>query len=274
MTKKMCFYTPPFPGIKSYYDMIDAAVKHNLTAVEGFCFFEFQNPDIEEAKKIKEYADSKNITFPCFSVFVNFAADKENVAKLKGYADVAKILGSPYLHHTIVGEFADPNKVLPYKEELFNKSVEAVREIYDYAQSIGVKAIYEEQGYIFNGIEGFGRFLDEVNRDVGVVADFGNIYESGDDLLDFIKAFGDRVVHAHIKDVTISDTNEDGRGFDTLIGKYFYEAEVGKGDVKIKEAIDLLKKAGYDGYYGLEFAANDDNSPLIEQSIKLIDSWL
>ncbi len=274
MTKKMCFYTPPYPGIKSYYDMIDTAVKYNLNAVEGFCFFEFQNPDIEEAKKIKEYADSKNITFPCFSVFVNFAADKENVAKLKGYADVAKILGSPYLHHTIVGEFADPNKVLPYKEELFNKGVEAVREIYDYAQSIGVKAIYEEQGYIFNGVEGFGRFLDEVNRDVGVVADFGNIYESGDDLLDFIKAFGDRVVHAHIKDVTISDTNEDGRGLGTLTGKYFYEAEVGKGDIKVKEAIDLLKKAGYDGYYGLEFAAKDDNSPLIEDSIKLINSWL
>lgn len=274
MTKKMCFYMPPYPRVKSYYDMIDEAAAHNLPAVEGFCFYEFETPDKEAAKKIREYADSKNIVFPCFSVFAEYAAEEETKQKLKGYADVAAILGSPYLHHTIVGEFADSSKVLPYKEELFEKSITAVREIYDYAESVGVKAIYEEQGYIFNGVKGFGRLLEEVKRDVGVVADFGNIYESEDDIIAFLNAFSDRVVHAHIKDIILKDNNDDGKGFHTMNGKYMYEAEVGKGDVKIKEAIDMLKKAGYDGYYGLEFAATDDDSPLINDSIKLIESLL
>ena len=69
---KMCFYMAPFPGVKSYYDMIDAAAELNLGAVEGFCMFEFETPDVEAAKKIREYADSKQVTFPCFSVFVDF----------------------------------------------------------------------------------------------------------------------------------------------------------------------------------------------------------
>lgn len=257
---KMCFYTAPYPGVKSYYDMIDAAAEHELGAVEGFCMFEFKTPDIEAAKKIREYADSKNVTFPCFSVFVEFAADEESTKRLKGYADIAKILGSPYLHHTIVSGFVDCNEGLVNREELFEKGVAAVREVYDYAESIGIKAIYEEQGYIFNGIKDFGRFIDAVDRNVGVVADFGNIYGTQDDLLDFIKVYGDKILHVHIKDVTLKDDNSDGKGATTLSGKFMCPAEVGKGIVKIKDAIDLLKKIGYDGYYGLEFETEDSSS--------------
>lgn len=274
MKSKLCFYATPFPRVKSYYDMIDAAVQYGLNAVEGFCIFEFEQPDVEAAKKIREYADSKNVIFPCFSVFAKFAAEKETTEKLKGYADVAKILGSPYLHHTIVGEFADPDKVLCDKEEHFQKGIIAVREIFDYAQSIGIKAIYEEQGYIFNGLEGFGRLVEEVNRDIGVVADFGNIYESRDNLLDFIEKFASKIVHAHIKDVKLLDSNEDGKGLKTTNGKYFFDAEVGKGDAKVREGIELLKKYGYNGYWGLEFSAKDDASPLIENSINLLKTWL
>jgi len=271
---KLCFYTPPFPHVKSYYDMIDTSVQYGFDSLEGFCCFEFATPDVEAAKRIKEYADSKNIKFSCFSVFTHFAAGEENIKKLKGYADVAKILGSPYLHHTIVGEFADSSKVLPNKDELFESGVEAVREVYDYAESIGVKTIFEEQGYIFNGVKGFGEFIDAVQRDIGVVADFGNIYESGDDLLDFLKAYAPKVAHAHLKDVYLKEANADGTGLDSLSGKYMYEAPVGKGVVNFKEAIKILKDSGYNGYYGLEFSSKDDNSTEMSDHIKYLESLL
>ena len=271
---KLCFYTPPFPNVKSYYEMIDLAAKYNLPAVEGFCFFEFNEPDEDAAKKIREYADSKNIVFPCFSVFVDFAAEPQNVQKLKGYANVAKILGSPYLHHTIVGEFEKSKRVIPNKEELFENGVRAVQEIYDYSECIGIKAIFEEQGYIFNGLDGFGKFLNAVNRDVGVVADFGNIYESADNLYDFLDEFAPRVVHAHIKDVILSDENLDGNGLDSLSGKYMYDAEIGKGIVDINKAVKILKKSGYDGYYGLEFSLKEENHEALKGIIDYIDNLI
>lgn len=272
--KKLCFYTPPFPHIKSYYDMIDTSVQYGFDALEGFSCLDFAAPDADTAKRIKEYADSKNIKFSCFSAFTRFAAGAENIERLKRYADVASILGSPYLHHTIVGEFADSKKVVPFKKELFADGVQAVREVYDYAESLGVRTVFEEQGYIFNGIKGFGEFLDTVNRDVGVVADFGNIYESEDDLLDFLKAYADKAVHAHIKDVSLSDSRINGCGLETLDGKYMLEAEVGKGIVNFKEAIKILKDAGFNGYYALEYAAKDDNSPVISDTLKFIESLL
>lgn len=271
--KKICFYSPPFPRVKSYYDMIDIAAQYGLNAFEGLSIMEFAQPDIEEAKKIREYADSKNVTCPCLSAFVRFAHGKENVERLKRYADVAKILGSPYLHHTIVGEFADPGKVLPCKDELFADGIHAVREVYDYAESIGIKTIFEEQGYIFNGIKGFGEFLDNVRRDVGVVADFANIYEAGDDFLDFLSAFKDKVVHAHIKDVSLSATNPNGTGLKTLGGKFMYEARVGEGVVNFKEAMRILDDIGYNGYYALEYSAKDDNSPDISNALNYIESF-
>ena len=272
MSIKLCLYSPPFPGTKSYYEVIDLAVKYGLSGVEGFCQYELATPDTDAAKRIREYADSRNIIFPCFSVYALYAADKDTTEMMKRYVDVAKILGSPYLHHTIVGECEHMDKVMPYKEELFENGVRAVREIYDYCESIGIKAIYEEQGYIFNGIEEYGRFLEAVDRPVGVVADFGNIYESKDSLSDFLKAYGHRAVHAHIKDVVLTADNPDGTGLESMTGKYMHEAEVGKGIVDIKEAITMLKSFGYDGYYGLEFSAKENNSTYIADSIKLIQS--
>lgn len=274
MNKKLCFYSPPFPRVKSYYDMIDVAGEYGLTAVEGFSCLEFEIPDEDTAMRIREYADSKNIIFPCFSVFTKLASSRDNIDKLKKYVRIAKIMGSPYLHHTIVGEYQNSKEVLPYKEEFFRTGVEAVREIYDYAESIGIRTIYEEQGYIFNGIKNFGEFLETVDRAVGVVADFGNIYESGDDLIDFLKAFAHKVVHVHLKDVILSDSNYDGKGFDSISGKYMYEAEFGKGIVNLKDAIGILKSVGYDGYYGLEFSASENDSPIISKSIKLIEDAL
>ena len=276
MNKKICFYMPPFPCVQSYRDMIDVAEKYGVSAVEGFSTLDFKLPDKEAAKRIREYADSKNIVFPCFSVYINLVGkdSAKMIQRAKDYADVASILGSPYLHHTIACEFSEPDNVLPYKEELFEKGISAVREIYDYAESIGVKAIYEEQGYLFNGVEGFGRFLNAVEREVGVVADFGNIYQSGDNTIDFIKAYSDRFAHAHIKEIFLTDTNETGRGLKTLDGKYMNETPIGHGEVKIKEAVDRLKKSGYSGYYGIEYGAKDDGSPLIGEALELVDALL
>ena len=230
---------------------------------------------MEAATKIREYADSKNIICPCFSVYINLVGNdsEEMKERLKGYAEVAAILGSPYLHHTIANDFSNPDNVIPYKKEFFEKGVNVVREVYDYAESFGVKSIFEEQGYLFNSVEGFGNFLAAVNRDVGVVADFANIYQSGDEIKDFINAFADRFVHAHIKDVTITDTNETGEGLKTLAGKYMNAVEVGKGCVNCKEVIEMLKKANYNGYYGLEFGASTDDSTEISDALNLIDSW-
>ncbi len=276
MNQKISFYTPPFPSVKNYYDMVDVAIEHGISSLEGFNLLDFAIPNKEEAKKIKAYADEKGIIFSCFSVYINLVGEdrKEMLETLKGYADVASILGSPYLHHTIANEIFNPDKVLSYKEAFFEYGISALQAIYDYAESLGIRTIYEEQGYLFNGICGYEHMLDAVNRNVGVVADFANIYQAGDNILDFIKTFDGKFVHAHIKDITLTNENPNGNGLKTLQGTYMNEVPVGEGIVPIKEAIDLLEKSGYNGYYGVEYSAKEDGTPVIANTLRLIDSWL
>lgn len=275
MNERITMYSPPFPRLKSYVDVIDLAVEYGVKSVEPFCMFEFENPDIEKARRVKEYADEKGIIFPCFSVYTTIADKdiKEEAERLKGFADVAAVLGSPFLHHTIVGESKEPDKVLPFRDELMRSGIEFVREVFDYAAGKNVRTVYEDQGFIFNGVSGFGEFLDKVDRNVGVVADFGNVYQSGDSIEEFINAFHEKVVHAHIKDVIVSD--DENSGCPSLSGRFVnYNVEIGTGDIDCKKIIDLLKSYGYDGYYGIEYAVTDDNSPVIEKTFRQVDAWM
>lgn len=239
--------------------MIDAAVSMGVFAVEGSLRYELAVPDVEAAKQIREYADMNNVIFPCFSMYVDLSKEdfRERIGFVKKYAEIASILGSPYLHHTVIPEFMDPDAILREKDLLFKKGIDAVREIYDHAGQYGIKAVYEDQGFIFNGTEGFGRFLDEVQRDVGVVADLGNIYQTGCLPENFIKAFAARICHVHIKDMLITGDNSDGKGYPCITGGFVKEVPIGSGAVNFRKCFSLLKSAGYGGYYSIEWGAKD-----------------
>ena len=213
MSNRICLYSPPFSNISSYRDMIDCACDLGINAVECFSMFEFCEPDISMAEDIKKYSVEKGVSFPCFSVFCDISKTEYSslLKRLKAYTDISAVLGSPYIHHTIVGEAYSPESVVPMGKELFETGINLVREVYDYAESIGVKAVYEEQGYIFNGCNGFEHFLDTVDRDIAVVGDFGNIYQSDGTALDFVKQNINRICHVHVKDVSVLDFNKDGK---------------------------------------------------------------
>ncbi len=275
MDNKICFYAPPYPYVQSYYDLIDCSVQHGLSALEGFCRYELEHPHIQAAKEIKKYADEKGVYFPCFSVFINLVGEdaEEMMHRLKGFADVCAVLQCPLLHHTIVSNYCDPDSVLCHREDYYEKGVAAAREIYDYAAAIGVKTICEPQGYIFNGKETFGRFLQDVNRDIGIVADFGNVYQVGETIQPFLETFGHRAQHVHIKNVLVKETNDTGEGLKTLDGKYMFEVGLAEGVVDIQKCISILKSKGYDGCYALEFSAPCDQSPYMKESIETIRQW-
>lgn len=276
MNSKIIFYSRPFPYVKTYKQMIDCALSHGLTAVEGFCQFDLETPDTDKAKEIKKYADSKNVIFPCFSLYSNLTSEnsKEEIERAKRYAEIASILGSPYLHHTITPESVYPKNVLKDKDKHFEKGILAVREIYDFSEKIGVKTIYEDQGYIFNGVDNFRNFLSEVDRDVGVVADFGNIYQSNNSIEEFISAFSNKICHVHIKDISITDCYIKNKSLPSINGKFAIEVEVGKGIINFKKCFKMLKEAGYNGYYSLEYSATDDNSNEIKFALEKIEKTI
>ena len=273
---KICFFTQPYPRIKSWFDMVDVAAEYGHTGLEGFNNMELATPDPDFARKLRAYADSKGIRFCCFSAGLHLVGEhsRENTQKLKKYADTAAILGAPYLHHTIAVSLSGYEKLLPQQDTLFAQGIEAAREVYDYAQSVGVRTVVEDQGYIFNGIDSFRQFVDTVDRDIGLLADVGNIYQCGDTAPEFIRTFAGRFVHAHIKDVTVTDTNITGKGIPTTTGKFMNLVPVGQGTVPLQECLKLLKDSGFDGWYSIEHSADRDDSDEIDAALRLVTDCL
>lgn len=257
MKEKIVLYAPPFSHIKTYKDMVDVAVEYGISYIEPLNILDLSKPDLKKAEEINEYIKKNGLSVPCFSAGINLVGDDSEIQteNLKRYADIAKLFGSPYLHHTVAFNFSDPDSVLSQKEVLFQKGIKAAREVNDYCNSIGIKAIYEEQGFIFNGLDGYERFITELDRDYGVVADFGNILFCDDTFEDFLTKFSGHVVHVHLKDYSILKNgtfDEKKVLFKTKNHNGLLDAPLGKGSIDYDKAFSILKKIGYDGYYSIE----------------------
>ena len=254
---RFCLYMPPLTSIRSYKEMVDYAVCHGITQLEILNLLDMSTPDLEKARELKAYADEKGIAFPCVSVGLSLVDEDraERIEDMKRYADIAKILGSPYLHHTIALNFSEPQKIADNFELFYGRGLEAVREIFDYAASLGIRTIYEDQGFLFNGCETFARFLKEVGRDVGVVADFGNIQFVDEQVEGFISRFADRIVHVHVKDYLVTDGSSraiEENEYTSRGGNYLKACLVGEGSVHTDAAFEALRTIGYRGYVALE----------------------
>ena len=248
---------PPLSTLSTYKEMVDYAAAHNISNLEILNILDLSTPDLQVAKELKAYADSKGISFPCVSVGMNLVEDdrREAIETLKKYADIAKLLGSPYLHHTIALNFSDPAYIAENFETFYQRGLEAVREVFDYAATLGIRTIYEDQGFLFNGRKNFGRFLEEVDRNVGVVADFGNIQFADEDVEDFIPAFADRIVHVHVKDYIVTDGTAREKlpcEYTSKGGHFLQGCLIGEGSVHTDAAFRALQAMGYQGYVALE----------------------
>lgn len=278
MKSRVNIYSRPLPEIDSYYMMVDFAAEYGLN-VETINSHELRKPDIEFAKRLREYACQKGVEFPCVSLGINLVGDdaREEIERTKKYADVAAILGAPYLHHTIAMYLMDREELDKNRELYIERGISAVKEIYDYAQTLGVKTIYEDQGYIFNGIEGV-KLIEKAGRDTGILADFGNIQFVDENIEEFIPAVAEKIVHVHVKDYIVHPerTYIESESFSkSLRNSGVQRCYLGEGSVDFDSAFAELKKAGYTGSVSIESSYNTNNArKMFEKDLEFLKKYV
>jgi sugar phosphate isomerase/epimerase len=160
----------------------------------------------------------------------------KNLAEAKSYIDLAQQLNCPYVR-------VFPNE-FPKNQE-HNKTIETVARtlavLGDYAKARNVSVVMETHGD-FSGTEDVENAMKSANHpNVGLVWDVANMWtitkEPPAEVYQRLKKY---IRHTHIKDAKIVD------------GVVHYVL-LGKGEVPIFEAIDLLSKGGYKGYYSFEW---------------------
>lgn len=161
---------------------------------------------------------------------------KKNLDEARSFIDLAKQINCPFVR-------VFPNKFPPEqdKEATIKLIAKGLQELGDYAKGKDVKVLMETHGDAVK-IEDILKIMQLAEHDqVGLVWDICNMWtitkESPADAYNKLRKY---IHHTHIKDAKLVN------------GKPEYIL-LGRGEVPIFEAIDILKKNKYKGYYSFEW---------------------
>lgn len=169
--------------------------------------------------------------------FAEGAERNKNLDDGKRYIDLAQQLSCPYIR-------VFPNN-LPKdkdKKETIDRIAKGLDELGNYAKSSGVKVLMETHGDLVHTDDILLVMQQAANTNVGIIWDVTNMYaitkQPPAEVYPLIKQY---IHHTHIKDAKLSAD-----------GKIDY-VFLGQGDIPIFDALDLLQKGGYKGFYSFEW---------------------
>lgn len=257
---RLCLYSPAHPTRTSMEEIADHAVELGVGGLEfrSFCQ-EFKTPDREAGKQLAKMTRERGLAIPCFSVAREMVQDTLEatefvVKELYSYAEICADNEIPYLHHTIALNFSAANLTEEEREARFQYCLEHVLKVCEYANRLGVRTIIEDQGFVFNGVKNCDRLCTISDERIGIVADLGNIMFVDEKPEDFIRAMGNRVCHAHLKDYFLFDEENETARYKTKAGNFLKDAEMGTGDVNFAAVMDAFDAIDYKGFFALEFS--------------------
>lgn len=161
---------------------------------------------------------------------------QKNLTDAKRFIDLAQQIKCPYIR-------VFPNNLPKDKDRraTIDLIIQGLVELGNYAKDKNVTVLLESHGELVYTADLLHIMQSANNNNVGMVWDIVNMWsvtkEPPQEVYAALKKY---IYHTHIKDIKIVD----GKDQYTLIGT---------GDTPIFEAIDILYKGGYNGYYSFEW---------------------
>ncbi|MDQ6762549.1 MAG: sugar phosphate isomerase/epimerase [Bacteroidota bacterium] len=232
----------------NFEKITDFAVQHNYKGIElrgiqhemdlSKCN-EFNSA--ENIKNTLAIMKDKDLQFvdlgsSCNLHFADASERNKNLDEAKRFIDLAQKINCPYIR-------VFPNKFPKgqEKEETMHIITRGLIELGAYAMDSNVSVLMETHGDVVKSDDVI-RIMDAVKNDhTGILWDVTNMWsvtkEPPEEVYPKLKKY---IRHTHIKDLKIIDGKE----------RYTF---LGQGEVPIFNAIDLLVKGGYKGYYSFEW---------------------
>ncbi len=245
-------------GKMALMDVIPKAKEMGFDAVEIVRGPETDQEMKELASKLAEQSKEYEIPIVAYLVGADFVKNglEEEVSRLKTEAEIAALMGTNRMRHdTTSGLDADSNPVESF-EAVLPMLVEGCRRVAEYAAGLGVHTMSENHGFFVQESARVKKLVDMVaHKNYGWLVDIGNFLCADEDPLHAVNVGADYAVHAHVKDFHFlpADQPKPDGWFSTRGGNHLCGAIVGEGIVPVKECLERLKRAGYDGYVSVEF---------------------
>ena len=201
-------------------------------------------PEFASASAIKntmqEMADKQlqfvDLGSSCNLHFAEGAERQKHLDEGKRFLDLAAAINCPNVR-------VYPNKFPKdqTKQQTMDLITKGLLELADYAKGMKVKVLMETHGEVVHYSDLKNIMESAHHPQVGLIWDIANMWlDTGETPEDAYKALKPYIHHTHIKDAAKKDGKLDFRF-------------LGEGEVPIFQAMDLLVKDGYKGYFSFEW---------------------
>lgn len=250
-------------GVMTQLDCVKAAKEMGFDAVE---FIDLQPHD---GSTVEQYADairaeSEKYGLPVsnYTVFADFLNNSDGdlqreIQRVKGQVDIAVRLGSRSMRHDATGGYAQGIQGWRGFEQALSRLAEGCRSVTEYAASVGVRTMVENHGFFCQDSDRVEKLVNTVAHDnFGWLVDMGNFLCADEDPIHAVGRAAPYAFYVHGKDFLVKSgmgPNPGNGFFNSRGGAYLRGTVIGHGNVPVQQCLSILKKAGYDGYVGVEF---------------------
>lgn len=253
-----------------------------LAAEAGFELIEFAGLIVPEgeskehyAARLRELCGQHQIAVGNYTIgadFLNLTGGswRDEVERLQKEVDIAVILGATGMRHDVTTgrrRSSDSGARLSQAPaESFADVVEYLarccREVSAYAEQKQVRTMLENHGTFCQDSERVEQLISKVNHpNYGLLADIGNFLCVDEDPAVAVGRIAPYIFHLHAKDFHYrpGSLEAPGRGwFATRARNWLRGAIVGHGIVPVRQCIDIVSQAGYEGDVSIEFEGLED----------------
>lgn len=253
-------------------------------ALAGFKGSEVGNKYPKDSAVLKPLLDLRGITIcnQWFSSFLTTSPFKEVEASFVKQLDFldsmgARVIGPAEQGHSIQGMSDLPifkNKPT-FSEDEWKKFTEGLNKLGKIAYERGFKLCYHHHmGTGCQTIEETKRMLDETDpKYVSLIFDSGHFAFSGEDPVEALKLFIDRVGHVHLKDIrgdVLKKVHTENMSFLDAVRAGVFTVP-GDGNIDFPSIFKILEENNYEGWMVVEAEQDPGKANPLEYAIKARD---
>ena len=263
----------------SYHDICDQAKRIGYDGIE-FIDLELKHQQADSveqlAQDIRAHCDRLGLPIIAYTVGADFLnRGQEEVDRIKGQLDIAKILGAKVLRHDATWSLPEG---VDWREAV-ERIKKPIREVAQYAQSLGIRTCTENHGYVLQDAERVEALILAVDHpNYGWLIDMGNFLCADDPAVHAMPIAAPYAFHVHAKDFLYrlpwEKAPTEGGWFPSRGGGHLRGTIAGHGVVPIPYCLQVLREKGYKGWLSYEFEGMEDNLPALEAAHTYLRSLL
>ena len=264
---------------KNYYEVCTMAAEMGYEAVDFIDLnleYGCGEGDIPSlARNLRAHCDKLNLPIASYTIGADFlngrgCTPQEEVQRVKDCVDIAQILGAKVLRHDAYWKLTGTRSW----REAVDLIAPAIREVAKYAAEKGIRTCSENHGMIMQDSDRMEYMINCVaHENYGWLVDIGNFLCADEDPQHAVGVAAPYAVHAHVKDFIFKRGTEDmpeGHWITTRGGNYLRGTVVGHGVVPVRPCLNILKRAGYEGYVMVEFEGAEAPETALVQALQFL----